>query len=197
MADLRDPANRAELKRLHPPCASALPPLPDGAPVVVVAADDELAKFIRQRAKGAAPGPSGWTDDLLAQLATDGDCLHGIATLIAGLRNGRVPAVCKPFLNGAALVALQKKPTGLRPIASGECMWRLAAAHAVDAYASEARALLAPYQFGVGQPGGAEHIVHAMQAALEDDRGERHAGVTLDFANAFNALDRGAMLRAV
>jgi hypothetical protein len=32
-----------------------------------------------------------------------------------------VPDVCKPYLNGSSLVALQKKPSGLRPIAIGEC----------------------------------------------------------------------------
>ena len=54
---------------------------------------------------------------------------------------------------------------------------------------------LAPLQLGVGIPGGAEAISHAVQAALATD--PEAAFLTVDQANAFNSVTRSAVFEAV
>ena len=55
-----------------------------------MAVDTEaLAKTISQRLKnGAAPGPSGWTGELIAPLVDDPECLDGLGALVADIING-------------------------------------------------------------------------------------------------------------
>ena len=199
MADTNDPIVHDELTRLHPECSSALPhpPMPAEAPRAIPA-NDELISFIRRRAKGSAPGPSGWTYDLLAQIVGNANIRTAIGLIMMDLENGRMPHALKPYMLGCTIVALIKRANAamrgnLRPIAIGETFWRLATAHTLAHHEDTTRTHLAPYQFGIGVPGGVERIIHAVNATLTDPD-IRHAAVTIDFANAFNALDRGAML---
>ena len=58
----------------------------------------------------------------------------------------------------------------------------------------KARAILQPHQLGVGLPGGAKAAAHAARLLLiNSGRGI----VKLDFCNAFNELDRSALINAV
>ena len=67
-----------KLSALHPRASGPPPPCPETVPHVAV--DTEaLAKTISQRLKnGAAPGPSGWTGELIAPLVDDSECLDGL-----------------------------------------------------------------------------------------------------------------------
>ena len=57
---------------------------------------------------------------------------------------------------------------------------------------------LAPLQVGFGIPAGVEHMVHRVRSFIEEE-GEAifHPFLALDLSNAFNAVDRGAILNAV
>jgi len=167
-------------------------------PPRAIPANEELISFIRRRAKGSAPGPSGWTYDLLAQIVGNANIRTAIGLIMMDLENGRMPPALKPYMLGCTMVALIKRANAqvrgnLRPIAIGETFWRLATAHTLAHHEDTTRSHLAPFQFGIGVPGGVERIIHAVNATLTDPD-IRHAAVTIDFANAFNALDRGAML---
>jgi hypothetical protein len=92
-------------------------------------------------------------------------------------------------------VAITKPDSdGLRPIAVGELFYRLAAVIAVSRTRTAAARLLAPHQFGVGMPSGAERIVHSMQYSLTD-RTVKRAALKVDTSNAFNSCDRALVLR--
>ena len=77
-------------------------------------------------------------------------------------------------------------------------MRRLTAKSLVGAAAEEARAVLEPLQVGVGTAGGAEATVHVARQWLHRNRAEADKVlVTLDLENAFNSVDRSAVMAAV
>src|SRR3569623_2662923 len=77
-----------KLRVLHPPSAGSPPPCPDI--VTHVGVDYEvLAKIISKKLKnGSAPGPSGWTGELIDPLVDDPDCLDGLGVLVGDILNG-------------------------------------------------------------------------------------------------------------
>ena len=108
------------------------------------------------------------------------------------------PPELAPHLAGAALFAIPKGADDVRPIAVGETLRRLVGKCMCQAYKEESRSLLWPLQVGVGVPLGGETVVHAVR-----NWAHRHAGhvskviLKVDFSNAFNTVDRGALLRQV
>ena len=99
-------------------------------------------------------------------------------------------------LFGANLIALQKKDGGVRPIAVGNSLRRLAAKVASAKVVCEMSDLLAPRQLGFGVKGGAEAAIHAARLYLAN-LDSSAAVVKLDFKNAFNSIRRDRMLLAV
>jgi hypothetical protein len=92
------------------------------------------------------------------------------------------------------LLALVKPTGGLRPIAIPEALLRVASLCA-QAAVHEAGSKLAPLQVGVGVPGGAEIVGHALVSGIAT----RVDVVTVatDLENAFNTIDRSAVFAAV
>ena len=68
----------------------------------------------------------------------------------------RTPASWRPFFFGANLTALQKKSGGVRPIAVGCTLRRLAAKVIGGELMDEMGDLLAPWQLGYGVRGGGD-----------------------------------------
>ena len=71
-------------------------------------ADEGLVKIICQMVNGSAPGPSGWTAEMVRVLTEDPDCLTGLAMLIQDITNGNLPDSIKPFLLPSDLIGLDK-----------------------------------------------------------------------------------------
>ena len=74
---------------------------------------------------------------------------------------GQTPNQIRPYFFGATLVAFTKKNGGIRPIAIGCTLRRLAAKCASALTLSELPDLLVPRQLGFGIPQGVEAAVHA------------------------------------
>jgi hypothetical protein len=93
------------------------------------------------------------------------------------------------MLCASRLTPLRKPDGGLRPIAVGDMIHRLATKAIVRH--SNRRDFLLPYQFGIGSQGGVEPVVRGVERALEGtlDRPYTHL-TSLDFSNAFNTVDR-------
>ena len=72
-----------------------------------------------------------------------------LTTTITLLMRGQAHADVSPWLCGALLMALPKKDGGLRPIAVGEVLRRLAAKTIRAAFQEQARNYLCPLQIGV------------------------------------------------
>ena len=100
------------------------------------------------------------------------------------------PAFCS-----ATLTALNKKKTGIRPIAVGEVIRRLVAKCIAKEAAIEAVELFGSKQLGVAVKGGAESIVHATKITFEIMKRVKSGGILHnDFRNAFISVKRSHLL---
>jgi len=95
----------------------------------------------------------------------------------------------------AALHAIPKPAGGVRPIACGSMLRRIAAKAVTRAFGDELRKAAGPLQYAIGRPGGLEVLFKALeaQAELYPDA----CFVKLDFRNAFNSVERAAVLQAL
>ena len=98
-----------------------------------------------------------------------------------------------PHLCGATLLALHKKSGGLRPIAVGEVLRRLASKCLANSVRSQILSSLSPLQMGVGVKGGCEAIIHTASLLLASKDTNICWTLLLDFSNAFNSVNREAM----
>ena len=97
---------------------------------------------------------------------------------------------------GGKFITLTKKTGGIRPITIG-ITWRRLTAKCAAAYACDkVKDILAPCQVGVGVKGGCEAGFHATRR-FTNQMPPDYVVVKLDFANAFNCLDRDHMLQQV
>ena len=97
-------------------------------------------------------------------------------------------------LCAASLVPLRKKDGGVRPIAVGDVLKRVIGKFLLkDGDVRHEVAALGPRQCGVGVPFAAEHVGMTVQAMAR--RGGRWGILQVDVSNAFNTIDRSAMLR--
>merc|ERR1711923_438806 len=76
---------------------------------------------------------------------------------------GKVPTRIRPTVYGANLTALSKPDGGVRPIAIGLTLRRLAAKVAIGKVKSKFPELFHPHQLGVALPKGAEIGVHSLR----------------------------------
>jgi hypothetical protein len=150
--------------------------------------------FLRERApRGSAPGLSGWTESLLLPLAEDPRLLLSLTSFLEDVASGRVDANSRVRLLSCRLIPARKKDDGVRPIAVSEVFLRAASALSLRLLPDGALShLLAPLQLGIGSSGGAEAIIHRVQALLELQ--PNHVLLSLDFVNGFNSMFRHVML---
>ena len=130
MVDLTDAHKFAMIAALHPappPQDAVLPAVPDDAPQMAVADTMELVQFVDGMRTGSAPGPSGWTAQMLYVLVLNPACRVGVVRLLQDITNGTLPASLKPYLLACRLTGLDKNAgQGVRPIAMGELFYRVA-----------------------------------------------------------------------
>lgn len=187
------------LPRLAParPALLALgPPHPAAVPELSV---EDVVQAIHRFSRGSAAGPTGLRGDHLreALASAHGDemAVHLTEVVMLLVRGAALPEVA-PHLAGASLHALPKEVADVRPIAVGETLRRLTAKCLCADVRRPAQEWLCPLQVGVATRHGTEAVVHAARQWVQ-----RHAGqsdfvlLKVDFANAFNTLDRASLLR--
>jgi len=162
----------------------------------VVSAPHCLEAIRRISARGVAPGPSGWTYELLAPfLAADRDLAMAVLQVLA---ERLLAPDCSPILRErltASRLLLIKKHNASsgdkpRPVAVGEFFLRFAAHACMPPQLQET---FEPLQLGVGTKGGVESVVHWAR----HEHGIGKVLVTLDMSNAFNTANRKAMASAL
>jgi len=142
-------ATIASLKKLHP-------------------VNPMMVRLIKGKmANGAAPGPSGWTGELLEALTDDPDWVRCVCILIEDIINGNLRSDARSYLVASTLHPIPKSEGGIRPIAVGEVWYKLAASYVMDSVRDSFPALFEPIQMGVGCPGGAEKAANVLRAGLE------------------------------
>ena len=124
--------------------------------------------------------------------------MRALASLTDKWVNGCLPAHHSPYLCGANLTPLKKEDGGVRPVAVGETLRRLVGkALLATGTAKRQVAELTPLQVGVGVRGAAESVAMGAQALVNHlGTSTRWCMLKVDMANAFNTVDRTAMLKA-
>ena len=160
--------------------------------------DDRLKKVIMRLAKQSAGGWDGWLFEHFQMLFLGWDisssesARNALRSLLDRLAMGKMPDVAKSvFLSGRS-IPLLKPDGGIRPIAVGSCLRRLAA----KAFLSHTKFLgnfFCPLQMGVSTSNGIESLFHATNFAWESGC---HVG-ELDISNAFNSFFRDQILYKV
>ena len=87
---------------------------------------------------------------------------------------------------GARLVALRKPNGGIRPIACGGVLRRLAGRAACTVFGDSIKAGCGRFQYAVGRPAGCELVHKCITALTETDT--TAAVLAFDATNAFNTL---------
>ena len=194
------------LQDKHPPSppdfSPPTPPLSSDYPSV---SESEVYEAIMSFPPASSGGPDGLRPqhlkDMLFMCTTnhrDSPLLSALASFTSLVLEGSCPASVRQFFFGARLIALDKEGGGVRPIAVGCCLRRLAAKVACRRVVKDMALLLSPRQLGVGVQGGVEATIHAAREYISSLNTDDHdALIKLDFKNAFNTLRRDRMLHSV
>ena len=173
-----------DLQALHPseplpsPCSNPRPPPPISSHQVAMA-----LKAMRQ----SAAGPSGLRADHLL-LAFKGGVSQNLLAVLNEICKGTAPC----WLADAKLFALPKTSGGVRPIAVGETLRRLAATVLIRSALPSLPAIVRQF---VLRRDGCITMATLVKSALELRNSE--CVLTIDLKNAFNTVRREAVLKAV
>ena len=156
--------------------------------------EDAIHNALRSFPRWSASGPSGLRPSHLREGMVPGvrdQMLTSLSHVVKILLDGRAPQAIQCELAGATLVAIPKKDGGLRPIAVGECIRRLAGKVAMETVGRSIGAEMCPLQVGVGVAGGAEAVIHASRSWQKQNRGRSDKiFAQVDLENAFNSIFR-------
>jgi len=205
------------IEQLHPPLLKAMDNLVNGTPHVIVT-PKMLERAIRHCANGSAPGPSGWTGELLQIVASHPIARHALMLIVTDISNGDIlddatreliliSRLCpgdktKPSQPIAACAPPPPPPTeekdiNVRPIKVREALFRLACACAMDSLRPHYPKLFPTVaQVGCGMEGGVERGAHILRAGL-DRYGANAALISIDYTNAYNTRSRAAMMTSI
>jgi hypothetical protein len=132
-------------------------------------------------------------------LLEDDVCFQGLADMLGAIRNGTLTSKAKPYILPSALLAVSKgdKP-GIRPVAAGEVLYRLATLVGLKDVQKTAGGIMRKIgQYGVGVKGGVEIAARLISTFVSAGMGEPLAALTADLRNAFNCRKREQVLESL
>ena len=194
-----DDANIVALRARHSPMATDRMLLP--SPRVynaLQATETELIAAIKSFPAGFASGPDDIRPKHILDLTNNQEAGPALVTSHTTFINMLLVERCLdtviPVFFGGTLIALESG--GVRPIAIGNTLCRLAAKCANTHALHIIGAKLLSEQLGLGTPAGRKATVHAARRFLANMPPD-YLLAKLDFSNAFNNIHRDAMLSAV
>jgi hypothetical protein len=146
--------------------------------------------------KEKAPGLSGWTRPLLdLVIEAEGSAIVPFLRLLADMiRQGTAPGAS--LLCASRLIALEKPGGGLRPIAIGDLVYRIAAKAIL--LGSYKPGCLLQGQLGVNSPGGVEPAIFLLEEAISGPNRAKMVNLaSIDLKNAYNSTSRKAIAAAI
>lgn len=110
------------------------------------------------------------------------------------IRQGTAPGA--HLLCASHLIGLEKPDGGVRPIAIGDLIYRVAMkAILMTSYRPN---MLLPFQLGVNSPGGVEPAIFLLyEAIIGPNKANFQQLASIDLANAFNSVDRASIAASV
>jgi hypothetical protein len=189
-----------KLQAKHPPASGGMADLPDISDSDLSVTEDVVRRAVMSFPAGSSGGPDGTRPQHLKDLVqcreAGADFLSALTAFTNTVLKGLCPSDVVPFFFGGRLLALNKKSGGIRPIAVGITLRRLASKCASTHGAARMASQFGPRQLGVGIPGGCEAAIHSARRYLQTLAPD-HVMVKLDFTNAFNSLHRSDMLQSL
>jgi hypothetical protein len=188
-----------KLSNLHPQGISITPEPSNFRQIQFSAA--QVITALDSFPKGSSAGPFGLSPGAISSMTSDtqlGPAVLESLAIFSGLFvSGRLPNDVSPFYGSARLIPLVKrKNNGIRPMAVGETLRRLACKLALTIISSDIGPYFQPTQLGVGCPNGTDTIIHGIASTMEsllDDE----CILQIDFKNAFNMVDRKSYMNLV
>ena len=181
---------------------------PDVHTVVFDTINEDSIRKAAMNTKGGS-GPSGVDADtwrLILASHRFGICSEELRTELASATRqmckekveihveGQSPTSSLEAFLACRLIPLDKNP-GLRPIGVGEVLRRIIGKVAMKVFRPDIQSAAGSLQVCAGQSGGCEAAVHAMRNIFEED--DCDAVLLVDAANAFNSINRCAMLENI
>ena len=165
----------------------------------IIVTSSEVLAAAKKMARGDAPGASGLTSDVLAQVLTFEDEIGGnelqdlVAALVTQMLKNDIPGDVARGMRQIRLVPLAKRRAdgsfkGVRPVAMSETMLKLAANIALMRHPHYGA--FWDYQYGMKR-GGVEEAIFKVQDAVRAGKWVR----TFDATNAYNTLRRDSFFR--
>ena len=173
-------------------------------PIIFDVIDEEMIKKAALRTKGGS-GPSGMDADGWRRILAS----NSFGTASSDLRKTFaefIKVICTKKISHDAntssldaflacrLIPLNKNP-GLRPIGVGEILRRIAGKVVMGVVKEDVTRAAGALQLCSGQDEGSEAAIHAMHDIFEDN--ETEAVLLVDAANAFNSINRKALLHNI
>ena len=184
-SNLPDEETLDKLSELHPQKECDFR-IPADAPIMSGIEMEELRAAGKRLAKGANPGPTGMTDSIVRLLLDDELCCINLCHMICDLINGFLGKDVIRRINRSRLVAIPKSCGGVRPVAMGEVLNKLAGIVLMQRYEHTLAPLFAPMQQGAFSKAGCEKIVHQ----LRNRHSNGYSILSVDVKNAFNSPSR-------
>jgi hypothetical protein len=195
------PCNGDTLRKLqekHPQGPALTPPPPVSATSLRAANTSEVRDALKTFPKDTACGISGMRSTHLLDCcrAPGGDRLLTSLTDFVNLcLQGSLNQYAQQYFCGARLIALRKDDGDVRPIAIGEILRRLVAKVLLN-ISPEVVSVVGLHQFGLA-PLGSEQIIHSLRSMIHNSTDESLRIHLVDWKNAFNSIDRHALLQRV
>jgi hypothetical protein len=189
----------AALEALHPYESPSDLSISTAGPSFQRLEPDDFMRAIRKCCSGAAPGRTGWTEELILCIASNPCTGVDLAAMTLDVINNNVAADTRERLTQCRLIALAKPPKvpggppGVRPIAIGEALLKVAATIVLMSETQAVSRYFDGLQYGVGCPGGAEIASHRIAQGVRT----RKITVALDAANAFNTPLRSEIAKTL
>ena len=164
----------------------------------------QLKKAIGSFPNGSGGGPDGLLPQHIKDCSEEsmgGQSTKFLETLVKFYNNivfpGKIPVQACHVFFGANLIALSKPDGGIRPIAVGMTLRRLASKVIMEKLSPRNKELFWPHQVGVGAKLGAEIAVHSVRKFIGSPTSSDLVCLKTDFSNAYNTLRRDIVLEDV
>ncbi|CAE7301210.1 unnamed protein product [Symbiodinium natans] len=114
-------------------------------------------------ATGAAPGPSGFTAEILRVVLDADDSTHAFADVASLFAQAQVPEDMRAALGLGRMVALRKPTGGTRGLVIGDFLRRLVAPTLAQQFAPSLEEACRPHQYALDNRAGLDALVHHVQ----------------------------------
>ena len=157
--------------------------------------EQRFAQNVRSARRGAAPGPSGMTNEHFRILLSNPSHFQWLFRAGEQLARGDIPAVVVDVVRLGRMTALHKPDGGVRGIVVGDVLRRLVGRTIAQQLMPAVERYTAPFQYALKTRAGTECVAHVLQALTEAD--PTATVLSIDGISAYDLISRRAMLEAL